>query len=137
MTLSVTMLLADHAQVANGKLFINGGGWSVVDAPTPQFHIALLLLVPWDRAGVPLDLRLTLIDEDGNVVRQGNSDAEVRIQGQIAVERPPAHRIGVPLDVPMVIGVPALQVPAASRFTWILEIDGQTRDDWRLSFSTR
>lgn len=137
MTLSVTMLLADHAQVAGGKLYINGGGWSVVDAPTPPIHIALLLLVPWDRAGVPLQLRLTLIDEDGAVVRQGPGDAEVRIEGQIAVERPPAHLVGVPLDVPMVIGVPSLNVPGASRYTWILEVDGQTRDDWRLSFSTR
>ncbi len=23
-----TMILADHAQVADGKLFISGGGWS-------------------------------------------------------------------------------------------------------------
>ncbi len=37
MTLTVTMLLADHAQVAGGKLYINGGGWSVVDAPYAAF----------------------------------------------------------------------------------------------------
>jgi hypothetical protein len=137
MTLGVTMLLADHAQVANGKLFISGGGWSVVDAPTPPFHIALLLLVPWDRAGVPLDLMLTLIDEDGRVVRQGGSGSEVRVQGQIAVERPPAHLVGVPLDVPMVIGIPSLDIAGATRYTWMLDVDGQTSEDWRLSFSTR
>ena len=137
MTLGVTMLLADHAQVANGKLFISGGGWSIVDAPTPPFHIALLLLVPWDRAGVPLDLTLTLIDEDGRVVRQGGDGSEVRVQGQLAVDRPPAHLVGVPLDVPMVIGIPSLNIAGATRYTWILEVEGQTSDDWRLSFSTR
>ena len=30
------MMLADHAQVADGKLFISGGGWSACDlAPRP------------------------------------------------------------------------------------------------------
>jgi hypothetical protein len=136
-TLAVTMLLADHAQVAAGKLFINGGGWSVVDASPPPYSIVLLLLVPWDRAGLPMDLRLTLVDEDGGTVRQGADGAEARINARIEVQRPPAHRAGVPLDVPLVIGVPAMRLERSSRYTWLLDVDGVARDDWRLSFSTR
>jgi hypothetical protein len=131
------MMLADHAQVAGGKLFINGGGWSVVDPSPPPYSIVLLLLVPWDRAGSPLDLRLTLLDEDGGVVVQGSDGAEARIHARIEVARPPAHRAGVPLDVPLVIGVPAMRLEPASRYTWLLEVDGIARDDGRLSFSTR
>ena len=34
----VTMLLADHAVVAEGKLYVNGGGWSIRPAaPTPMY----------------------------------------------------------------------------------------------------
>jgi hypothetical protein len=71
------------------------------------------------------------------VVRQGADGSEIRVQGQLAVERPPAHLVGVPLDVPMVVGIPSLAIPGATRYTWILEVDGQASDDWRLSFSTR
>ena len=44
------MLLCDHAQAAEGKLNIIGGGWSVCGpAPTP-FGIAILFQIPWDQA---------------------------------------------------------------------------------------
>jgi hypothetical protein len=131
------MLLADHAQVADGKLYVNGGGWSIVDANPPPYSIVLILLVPWDRAGAPLEFRLTLVDEDGHVVRTGSEGRELRFAGRIEVARPPAHRAGVPLDLPMVIGVPPVPLQPAARYTWMLEVDGQSRDDWRLSFSTR
>jgi len=137
MTIAATMMLADHAQVADGKLYVNGGGWSVVDARAPAYSIAMLLLVPWDRAGRPLEFGLTLVDEDGHLVRTGPDGNELRFAGRIEVARPPAHRAGVPLDLPMVIGIPPVQLEPASRYTWLLDVDGQTRDDWRLAFSTR
>lgn len=136
MSLTVTMLIADHAQVADGKLYVNGGGWSVVDPATPGYSIALLLMVPWDRAGAPLDLTLTLIDEDGHPVAAANG-APVSISGRIEVQRPPAHPVGVPLQLPLVINVPAQKLQAASLYAWTLNIDGQTRDEWRMTFTTR
>ena len=30
-----------------------------------------------------------------------------------------------------------LQLPQDARFTWVLEIDGQADEEWRLSFATR
>ena len=39
-------MLADAAQVAGGKLYVLGGGWSVLYAPAP-FAIALKIEVPW------------------------------------------------------------------------------------------
>jgi len=139
MTLQVTMMLCDHAQVADGKLYINGGGWSIVDAQTPPTVIAMIIMVPWDRAGAPLDLQISLIDEDGHAVTQV-SDAgpvPVLIQGQIEVARPAAQPAGVPIDVPLVVGIPPLQLTPYGRFAWQVSVDGQEREDWRLAFSTR
>jgi hypothetical protein len=48
----VTMLLADAAQVSEGKLNVLGGGWSVTGPnPTPS-AIAIYIQVPWDQAKV-------------------------------------------------------------------------------------
>ena len=49
-TLRVTMLLADSAQVADRKLYVLGGGLSVI-GPRPQpMGVAIRIEVPWDRA---------------------------------------------------------------------------------------
>jgi len=62
-----TLLLADHAVVAEGKLYINGGGWSVTSPGAPS-AIAVKLDVPWDRTNQRLHLRLRLIGQDGEQV---------------------------------------------------------------------
>ena len=46
----VTMLLADFAQVADGKLTVVGGGWSLTGPEPTPFGIAILVHVPWDQA---------------------------------------------------------------------------------------
>ena len=44
------MLLADSAQVADRKLYVLGGGLSVI-GPRPQpMGVAIRIEVPWDRA---------------------------------------------------------------------------------------
>lgn len=137
MSMAVTMLLADHAVVAEGKLYVNGGGWSVVDASVPAYSIALLVLVPWDRAGRPMVLNLRLIDEDGRSLTDAATGRPAQISATLGVERPPMQPAGVPLDVPLVVGIPAMTLAPRTRYTWLLDIDGETRDDWRVSFRTR
>ena len=93
-----------------------------------------------DEPNFPLDGKyFRLIDEDGHPVVQGIEGASnpVRVDGRIEVERPAAQPAGVPIDVPMVIGIPPLQLTPYGRFSWQLRIDGQEREDWRLAFSTR
>jgi hypothetical protein len=45
-----TLLLADYAVVANGKLTIVGGGWMITGPDPLPFAIALKLEVPSDAA---------------------------------------------------------------------------------------
>jgi hypothetical protein len=135
----VTMLLADYAQVADGKLTIVGGGWSVAGPMPVPFAIAMLFEVPWDRANVKPRFRLDLVDADGHVVFAPTEEGEepVVIEGEFEAGRPPGMKPGTPLDVPIAINLPGPPVQPGGRFEWRLTVNGEGDTDWRLPFSTR
>ena len=62
-----TMLLADYAQVAEGKLNVIGGGWTITGPLPSPFALALLIEVPWDRANEKHQLRLELIEHSRRI----------------------------------------------------------------------
>ena len=131
----VTMLLADSAQVADGKLFILGGGITAM-GPRPQpVGVAIRIEVPWDRANVPHSWRLDLLDEDGHplLVR----DKPLVVHGRFEAGRPAGLRPGTPLSVPLAINFPAIPVTPGKSYTWQLSIDDRTHVDWRQSFHVR
>jgi hypothetical protein len=135
----VTMMLADYAQVADGKLTIVGGGWSVTGPMPVPFAIAMLFEVPWDRANVMHRFRLDLVDADGHVVFAPTEEGEepVVIEGEFEAGRPPGMKPGTPLDVPIAINLPGPPVEPGGRFEWRLTVNGEAEADWRLPFSTR
>ncbi len=133
------MLLADHAVVAEGKLYVNGGGWSIRPAaPTPMF-LALKLDVPWDLAGRPIDIELRLVDQDGHLVTHDlqQGPQPVLVGARLEVQRPPGLTPGAPIDAAMAVGVPPFALPPSSRFSWRLSVDGHQREDWVIEFATR
>lgn len=126
------MILADSAQVADGKLFILGGGISTI-GPRPQaIGVAIRIEVPWDRANRPHLWRLDLLDEDGHPVMV--QDRNLVVQGKFEAGRPAGIRPGSPLSVPLAITFPTLPVTPGGSYTWQLSIDGETSVDWRQSF---
>jgi hypothetical protein len=134
----VTMMLADHAQVSDGKLFITGGGWSSAGPGPIPCGIALLFHVPWQRTNTRTVFTLRLLDEDGRAVAAPEPGGAQAIQagGQIEAVRPAGLTPGTEINVPVAFNT-VLQLPPARRFSWVLEIDGQTNEDWRISFATR
>ena len=138
--MKVTMLLADHAVVENGKLYINGGGWTITGPDPFPYAIALIIEVPWDRANIKHHFRLELLDEDGESVEvptTSGADALV-VEGDFEVTRPLGAKPGTPLPLPIAVNLtPAPPIPAGARYAWNLSINGETREDWRLSFATR
>jgi hypothetical protein len=134
----VTMMLADHAQVAEGKLYISGGGWNLTGPGPVTSGVALLFLVPWDRTNVKTSFELRLEDPDGHPVMQVGPLGEqpVRINGQFEVGRPAGAIPGTDINAPIAINT-TLQLQPEQRYTWVLEVDGRSEDDWRVSFSTR
>ena len=137
--MKVTLLLADHAEVAEGKLFINGGGWTVTGPDPIPFGIAMYIEVPWDRANTKHTFQLELVDADGQPVTVETDDGEQPItgSGEFEVTRPLGIKAGTPLPIPMALNFAPLPLPPGGRFEWRLSINGETDEDWRLSFSTR
>lgn len=133
-----TLLLADHAVVAEGKLYINGGGWSVTTGGAPS-AIAVKLDVPWDRTNQRLQLRLRLVGQDGEpvVVPGPEGPQPVVIAAEAEVGRPPGLAHGADIDFPLAFQIGPLPLEPGQRYQWVLDIDGETREDWRLTFSTR
>jgi hypothetical protein len=127
--IKATLMLCDFAQVAGGKLYIAGGGWSVAQAM--QGHIAILFRVPWDRANHRIGAVLTLLDQDGGSVPEGSDGTTITLT--LEVGRPPGLPRGTDLDAPLALPLPPVQL-APGRYEWVLSVDGETEDHWHLPF---
>ena len=131
----VTMLLADSAQVADGKLFVLGGGLANI-GPQPQpVALALLIEVPWDRANIQHDWKLELLDEDGGPVL--HDGLPVLVGGTFEAGRPAGQTPGTALGVPLAINFSALPVDPDKSYLWRLAIDDTSEPDWQRRFSVR
>jgi hypothetical protein len=137
--MNVTLMLCDAAQAVNGKLYILGGGWNITGPDPSPSAIAVLVRVPWDDANRRHKLHLELVTEDGNPVLVDGPQGKqpVQINAEFEVGRPAGHRPGRPLPVVFGINIGPLPLQADSHFEWRCSIDDETRDDWRLEFSTR
>lgn len=134
--MKVTMMLADAAQAVGGKLYILGGGWSITGpAPVPS-AIALYLQVPWDQANQRHQLRLELLDSDGNPV-PSEEGQPLAVEGEFETGRPPGIKPGSPLDFTLAVNLPPISLGPDQRYEWRLSIDGRSDENWRLPFSTR
>src|ERR1700750_1333206 len=131
----VTMMLASHAQVADGKLFISGGGWSVCGPGPVACGVAVLFHIPWQHTNEKIAFTLKLLDEDGSAVTPPGP-REARPGAQFERGRPAGLAPGTEINVPVAFNT-VLQLSAGGRYTWVLEIDGQGDEEWRVLFRTR
>jgi hypothetical protein len=138
--MKVTMLLADYAVVADRKLVIVGGGWSMTGpAPVPS-AVAIKIEVPWDQANAKHKMRLELVDADGEPVlvpTEGGLEQQLAIEGEFETGRPPGLKPGTPLDVMLAVNLPPQPLATGTQYDWRLSIDGQTDEDWHLAFTVR
>ena len=92
--LRVTMMLADGAHATGGKLYVLGGGWSVMGPRPTAMAMALRFEATWDETDRNHEWELALIDADGRQVMcadhgthpvqrpgQGQSEATSRNSG--------------------------------------------------------
>lgn len=131
-------MLADHAQVAEGKLFISGGGWSACGPGACPCAVAVIFHVPWQETGQKIAFSLRLIDEDGRaVIQPGAQDGlPVQVNGHFDARRRPGMTLGAEMNVPMSFNI-VLHLPPGGRYSWVLDVDGHADDSWRLPFETR
>lgn len=128
-----TIVLADAAQVADGRLNMLGGGVRIVPARPQQLGIGLLLDIPWERGDELVDWSCELLDADGVPVIVG--DLPVLVQGQFNTARPQGWPEGMSLVVPIAINFTALPLEPLGRYRWRLIVDGETDPEWEVELA--
>jgi hypothetical protein len=95
-------LIADHADIVGGKLYLMGGGWDTFSAATLPAQVRLAVVVGvrigWDETNRPVPVIVTVEDDDGATL--------VRIEGQVNVGRPPTLPPGATQLAQMAANVP-------------------------------
>ena len=137
--MKLTMMLADSAQAVEGKLYILGGGWSITGPEPNPMAVAIKVDVPWDQANQRREFKLALSDEDGQpfIVPTPTGERPIEIIGQFEVGRPPGLKPGTTLDFALAINLGPLPLRPDTAYVWRFYVDGETKDDWRLGFTTR
>src|SRR3984957_8536546 len=109
--MEVTMLLCDRAQVAEGKLYVLGGGWNLAQAGAPfPVEVAVMVAVPWTESNEKHQFKLTLVDEDAQPIEMGEGNA-LDVTGEFEVGRPPGIKPGTALNQQMVFKFGMLMLP--------------------------
>jgi len=134
------MMLCDAAQVADGKLYILGGGWSVTGPDPAPSAIAIKLEVDWHEATRAHHWELFLVDADGREIGFDTPDGTrqtIEIRGDFEVGRPAGVPPGTPVDLPLAINLGPLPLPPGARYMWRFTVDGESEPSWVLGFTTR
>lgn len=132
------VLLCDHAQVENSKLFISGAAISWVGQGVPV-SVAVLIYVPWDRTNQRIPYKVELEEADGGLVSVPGPDGQHLLIGfasEFEVGRPPGAINGAPIEMPMALNVGSLPI-GPGRYSWRLTVDGETHEDWTATFTVR
>jgi hypothetical protein len=137
--MKATLMLADFAQVVEGKLYIMGGGWSTTGPQPAPSALALKMEVPWTSANQKHSFKLELLDADFHPVLLPTAAGKspVVVGSDFEVGRPAGMPAGVPLDVPFAVNLGPLPLAAGKRYVWKLTIDGESQSDWQIAFSVR
>lgn len=115
------LILGDYAHMADGKLYLQGGGWERLNVnsgfPTKQmFGIATSVLVPWDETNQLINLEIEVQTEDGGSL--------AKINGQMKVGRPPDHPPGMTQRSVVAANLP-LELKTAGSYVIIARLEGQ------------
>jgi hypothetical protein len=138
MTIRATVLLCDWAEEINGKLYIMGGGWTVLTVSEPQATMALAvkLFVPWNRANERIRISAFLLTEDDTPVVQGEAETPVRIDGEFEVGRPAGIPPGTDIDAAFALRFQGLELSHGA-YKWVLIAGTETIATYSFLVRTR
>jgi hypothetical protein len=133
----VVAFLADSVVVAEGKLYVHGGGWDQLTTPQlparhPRIGVGVLIRVPYNETNSQHQFELRLEDPDGKALPLGDAlpgttaDGKVRRIGSgFVVGRPPTLGAGDEQNVPIAANIDGLVFDSAGTHRFVLTIDGQ------------
>lgn len=134
--MQVTLILADAAKTADGKLFVLGGGWTVCGPVPGPMAVGVILEFPPDHPeSRNYEIGLELLRDDEDTDSDGQSVLSIAsVTGTITVtaEDPPRTQ-----SLVAAFNFPPLPLKPGAAYAWQLAIDGDRRSEWRRQFSVR
>jgi hypothetical protein len=131
----IDVMLCEHAEVADNKLFINGAGINLfwVGTAPPHvitFSLAAVVHVPYTATNQQHTLVATLVTQDGEQVHPAlpagmDSPGPIRVEAAFNVGRPPLLLVGESQPMPLAFTLQGLPLSELGSFSVVLEIDGQ------------
>lgn len=129
-SLAVTLVLCDAVQVAEGKLWMLGAGWTRIAANTPAPQgLGVIAHVPYDMANRKFLMELQLLDADGQPVSFGDPPQPLGSAGEFEVGRPAGVKPGETLAFPMAFRFNGIFHPPGG-YVWECKVDGEVLARW-------
>jgi hypothetical protein len=126
----VAFFAADHATVAGGKAYINGGFWDrILETSYPtQISVSLVAVVRVPAETSLANHRLMVEMEDGNREKLPN----FRIEGEFLVGTMRRLEPSEPTVLPVAIPLEGLNIERAGEYWFVLSVDGHEIDRFRI-----
>ena len=125
---ALAFFTADHAAVAEGKLYVNGGCWDKLQFPRyPQafpMAVVAVLLIPYRAYHQDHRFGIDLEDADGREL--------LHVEGQFRVGTDPAMRVGDPTVMPFAVPVNTMAVQKPGDHAFVFRVDGTEIARYRL-----
>jgi hypothetical protein len=137
-------MLCDSVAVSEGKFFIQGGGWNILNTQAVPFAkdrvgFAAVVSVPYNETNRTHTFELKLEDQDGNeqplglaLGLDGVPVTQMKLQGQFTAGRPPLLQAGDAQVMPIGVNLDNLPFTALGAYSFVLTINGE--DVARLPF---
>jgi hypothetical protein len=114
-----TMMLADGAHVAQGKLYVLGGQWdrlmvAAFPAQHPSMALALVIKIEYTEAPntYPFTIELTL---DGQ-------PQDAKVAGSMAIGHAPGQAHGAPQYIPLAVPFNSVTFNGPGRYEWVVTV---------------
>lgn len=118
----VAFFPADHASVADNKLYVNGGVWDRLAFPAypqavPTLALVAAIRVPYRAHHQDHTFEMLLEDADGNPL-------SFRVEGQFRFGTEPQKRVGDPSMMTVAVPVTGVVLEKTGDYAFVLKLDG-------------
>lgn len=135
-TIEARVMLCDAAEVINDKMYILGGGLSVIGAATlPAYHprlaLAITITVPWTDTNRQHNLKIFIEEQDGPRLTLGpnpdDPNAQQEIIGQFTLGRPAHIHPGESQDANFALNIDRQLFTNPATYNVVVEIDDEEK----------
>jgi hypothetical protein len=130
---TIDAILCDSAVTADGRLFMQGGGWNLLNAPSLPFTqnriaVGMTMGVPYTATNQKHKLMIELAHQDGESIRVANptspeESVAVRAGAEFNLGRPPILEPGERQTVPFAVNFDGLVFPTQGVYSFSFKID--------------